>query len=347
MEGACDERGPCNIPLIRKESMTTYYIDKGKVQYDLEDFNVGPWDLDVHEIPSEIRFAPTSALGVEDIVLSYSYSYTGTTTSPAYKYYINLSFLNKSDIDGYIAYIKNSDYYSATKAAYASIPDYYKSIQYSSVNWQAYQDALLSAYESAGVSRSELQSYSVQLQNSPWFQKWINALTLDPTRTSIRFESSSIDPIIGAVRKAYPDAKAFTLYGDGLNIDSAGLDFVYFRNSKPGTSNTAGGREMTLSAPSSYGLAEADRITNYSSGSHGVITIDTQGFGNSTKSLRVAKNTKALAKNLKTSASFVYQQNTGYLYFNENGTLPGAGNGGIFAVIEGHPRLSTSGFQLV
>lgn len=50
----------------------------------------------------------------------------------------------------------------------------------------------------------------------------------------------------------------------------------------------------------------------------------------------------------RSSATIVYNRNSGDLFYNENGTAPGFGEGGVFAELQGSPNnLSANDFQIV
>ena len=112
---------------------------------------------------------------------------------------------------------------------------------------------------------------------------------------------------------------------------------------------TGGGQNpgtYTLSPSKGYGSGSADHITNFNT--KGKIQIDLGKFGSSaTATLSIAKNAKAFAKALTSPNDFIYLKSTGELYFNENGTAPGFGTGGLFAVLDNKPNLKASNIEFI
>ena len=69
--------------------------------------------------------------------------------------------------------------------------------------------------------------------------------------------------------------------------------------------------------------------------------IDTDSFGiDSSATFAAGANKKAVKKDLaKQDFDFLYDQKKGGLYFNENGSDKGLGEGGIIAILQGAPDL--------
>ncbi len=99
------------------------------------------------------------------------------------------------------------------------------------------------------------------------------------------------------------------------------------------------------SAPTSYTKETADIITNYDPKTDGPVQIDLASFAGGAGKLNIAKKTKQVAKLAKKDIDFIYDQQAGYLYYNENGKLPGFGDGGIFAILEGKPKVGLGNFE--
>ena len=55
----------------------------------------------------------------------------------------------------------------------------------------------------------------------------------------------------------------------------------------------------------------------------------------------------AAAEASRTKVDFVYENKTGFLYFNENGKKSGFGDGGLFAQLQGKPELFADDFRIV
>ena len=79
-----------------------------------------------------------------------------------------------------------------------------------------------------------------------------------------------------------------------------------------------------------------DKITNFTP-STDTLEIDTDSFSiDSSATFASGKNKKVVKKKLsKQNFDFLYDENIGWLYFNENGANKGFGEGGIIAILKG------------
>ena len=110
-----------------------------------------------------------------------------------------------------------------------------------------------------------------------------------------------------------------------------------------GTPNT---RDLfTLTGAPAFGAQAADRITNFNPKENDKLQIDLSTFDGAVGKLNIAKKTKQVAKLAKKDIDFIYDQQAGYLYYNENGKQPGFGDGGIFAILEGKPKVGLGNFE--
>ena len=91
-----------------------------------------------------------------------------------------------------------------------------------------------------------------------------------------------------------------------------------------------------------------DKITNFNPATD-TLEIDTDSFGiDSSATFAAGKNNRAVKKKLaKQDFDFLYDQKKGGLYFNENGSDKGFGDGGIIAILKGAPELEASDFTIV
>ena len=113
------------------------------------------------------------------------------------------------------------------------------------------------------------------------------------------------------------------------------------------TSATSTDLSNPLEAPTSYGANKADIITNYNPKTDEAIQIGLATFDGAVGKLNIAKKTKQVAKHAKKDIDFIYDQQAGYLYYNENGKEAGFGDGGIFAILEGKPKVGLGNFEFV
>ena len=117
-------------------------------------------------------------------------------------------------------------------------------------------------------------------------------------------------------------------------------------------SNTTGLNSQPLSEsiskPSQFNKKSADKITNFNP-STDTLEIDTDSFGiNSSATFAAGKNKRDIKKNLaKQEFDFLYDQKKGGLYFNENGSNKGFGEGGIIAILKGAPDLTSDNLEYI
>jgi hypothetical protein len=319
--------------------MSTYYVDRNKAAYSLEGFNVGPWDVRVEETPERLFVAPTSTLDVEDIFLSYSYD---GDTGPLW---VTVNFLEKEDFDALIKTIGASEYLKAGRAAWSLIPSQYKTPAYVLGNAESFQDIQLEYLERTGTSAQELTGYVQSLLSDPAYYKLFEAT--GGGGGSIRFLGDNAMKIADAITGAYPGYSAKGLYKDNFGIEMNALDFIYFRKST--TSSTGGpstGDLFALTGTPGFGNA-ADTITDFNPKENDKLQIDLSTFEGAIGKLNIAKKSKQVAKLAKKDVDFIYDQQAGNLYYNENGKQPGFGDGGIFAILEGKPKAGLGNFEFI
>ena len=100
-------------------------------------------------------------------------------------------------------------------------------------------------------------------------------------------------------------------------------------------------------APDKFNKKSADKITNFNP-STDKLEIDTDSFGiDSSATFATAKNKRKLKKLAKKDFDFLYDQKKGGLYFNENGSDKGFGDGGIIAILKGAPELTASNLEFI
>jgi hypothetical protein len=105
---------------------------------------------------------------------------------------------------------------------------------------------------------------------------------------------------------------------------------------------------FALTGTPEFGAGTADRITNFNPKEKDRVQIDVSDFGsNAAGTFRVAKKAKAFTKALASTTDFIYLKSTGELYYNENGNLPGYGDGGIFAIIENKANITTKNVEFL
>ena len=100
--------------------------------------------------------------------------------------------------------------------------------------------------------------------------------------------------------------------------------------------------------PSYFHEKSADKITNFNPSTE-TLEIDADSFGiDSSATFAAGKNKKVVKKKLaKKDFDFLYDEKKGGLYFNENGSDKGFGDGGIIAILKGAPDLTSGNLEFV
>jgi len=114
------------------------------------------------------------------------------------------------------------------------------------------------------------------------------------------------------------------------------------------SSNTSDSNNTSVNKPSKFKIKAIDKITNFNP-SIDTLEIDTDSFGiDSSATFAAGKNKKTVKKKLaKQDFDFLYDEKKGGLYFNENGSDKGFGNGGIVAILKGAPDLTSDNLEFI
>ena len=100
--------------------------------------------------------------------------------------------------------------------------------------------------------------------------------------------------------------------------------------------------------PSYFHKNSADEITSFNP-STDTLETDADSFGiDSSVTFATGKSKKVVMKNLaKQDVDFLYDKKKGGLYFNENGSDKGFGDGGIIAILNGAPDLTSGNLEFI
>ena len=105
---------------------------------------------------------------------------------------------------------------------------------------------------------------------------------------------------------------------------------------------------LIIEKPATFKKKTAVKVIDFNP-STDTMEIDTESFGiNSSTTFDAGKNKKTVKKKLaKQDFDFLYDQKKGGLYFNENGSDRGFGNGGIVAILKGAPDLTLGNLDFI
>ena len=118
-----------------------------------------------------------------------------------------------------------------------------------------------------------------------------------------------------------------------------------------GKNNFTGGDNadgFMFDSNSDFGKKAADKIRDFDSDEGDHIMLDKKTFGLGKKLKFKSVSGRAKANNAsETNKQIIYDENKGRLYFNENGSEDGWGDGGYFAKLSGTPELNSDSFMIV
>ena len=109
--------------------------------------------------------------------------------------------------------------------------------------------------------------------------------------------------------------------------------------------------EFIFSDENQFGIKNADRIIHFSSSDGDLIQLDDQAFqGINPNRFKSTSTLQEFTHQLKQNSSIIYFEPTGELYFDQNGSNEGfgnAGNSGLFAILEGAPKITRSDIAMI
>lgn len=144
---------------------------------------------------------------------------------------------------------------------------------------------------------------------------------------------------------------AATVGLQNVAVGTAGNDIITGQvRTRESLEGKAGEDRFRFGNTTSYGLASADRVIDFSRGQGDRVEISRQAFGLSgatALSFTQAANARDLATALGSSTLFIQDQRDGSLWFNQNGSSVGAGTGGVFAQFTNGVTLQASDLSLI
>ena len=134
--------------------------------------------------------------------------------------------------------------------------------------------------------------------------------------------------------------KRVTLPSDTKVADDAFDDDVIIKRTEKSSKI-----ERDAKATTTHRVKNIDEITNFNP-LNDIIEINIDDFGISRSATFAAgKNKKKVMKLAKKDFDFLYDQQRGGLYFNENGSDQDFGDGGIIAILKGAPDIKSSNLE--
>ena len=108
-----------------------------------------------------------------------------------------------------------------------------------------------------------------------------------------------------------------------------------------------GGSDIFIFDDKSFGFSSCDHITDFSSNDTMVVAASRFGISTSIVTLKTINSSSGLTGALASNSLFVYDSSNGYLYLNHNGSLPGVGAGGVFAVLDNKFAIVAANISIV
>lgn len=114
----------------------------------------------------------------------------------------------------------------------------------------------------------------------------------------------------------------------------SGMDYIINRNGYPESASFD-----RIIYPKKFNKRRASHIPEFDSAG-GLVLIDTEDFGlTKSASFNSVKNESKLKEVSSEEYDFIYNRAKGFLYFNENNTDAGFGDGGIVGIFDGAPKI--------
>lgn len=193
----------------------------------------------------------------------------------------------------------------------------------------------------AGGSSQDSVSSSV----STTLASGVRNLTLTGTAL-INGSGNALDNLIngnGATNELRGEAGNDSLDG------KAGNDLLDGGTGRDQLTGGSGADRFRFATAGGFGTAQADRITDFSRGEGDRIELSRSAFGlaaGATLSFQTVNNDAELTRALGSSTLLIQDLRDGSMLFNQNGTAAGAGQGGVFAVVNQGLTLQASDFAL-
>ena len=197
------------------------------------------------------------------------------------------------------------------------------------------------------LTGSRINRFERNLSNSRYGKIAITGIDYDAHKEAGAFYSLTVP---NEIRDVLEQANTSS-YGSEPLEAKAFEGFTYDFQTPYDKSTTEGSHSPSNAAvtkPSKFNKKSADNITNFNP-STDTLGIDTDSFGiDSSATFASGKNKKTVKKKLaKQDFDFLYDEKKGGLYFNENGSNKGFGDGGIIAILKGAPELTSDNLEFI
>lgn len=101
-----------------------------------------------------------------------------------------------------------------------------------------------------------------------------------------------------------------------------------------------------LRKPEAFSLKTATVLKGFNARKD-IVFVDRASFGRDDLDIKIAKKPKQFSKLLKKDVDLIVDRSTAKVFFNENGSLPGLGEGGLVAGFDGEPTIGLNQFVVI
>jgi Ca2+-binding RTX toxin-like protein len=176
-------------------------------------------------------------------------------------------------------------------------------------------------------------------------------------------QSSSVSTTLAAGARKLTLTGTAAINGTGNDLDNlingngaanelrggAGNDILDGGSGRDQLTGGSGADRFRFATPGAFDTAQADRITDFSRSEGDRIELSRSAFGlaaGATLSFQAVNSDAELTRALGSSSLLIQDLRNGSILFNQNGTVAGAGQGGVFAMVNQGLILQAGDFAL-
>ena len=176
-------------------------------------------------------------------------------------------------------------------------------------------------------------------------------------------QSSSVSTTLAAGARNLTLTGTAAINGTGNDLDNlingngaanelrggAGNDILDGGSGRDQLTGGSGADRFRFATPGAFDTAQADRITDFSRSEGDRIELSRSAFGlaaGATLSFQAVNSDAELTRALGSSSLLIQDLRNGSILFNQNGTVAGAGQGGVFAMVNQGLILQAGDFAL-
>ena len=223
-------------------------------------------------------------------------------------------------------------YYEVIECYYDSLDKQYSGNQYYNYDWSNYydQNILPSAKQLAASTKGIYSSKYYNDYYEDFYKDYFSENSWDTIWSAYGYGDCDVDKIIK--RWGFSSSKDTNKPTKSKN-----------KNNK----NLSSSDDSIITAPKKFNKKLAKKYSDFDPLDDSV-DIDRDSFGiKGSATFKTAKSKKGIKKLASsTDVDFLYDEKKGGLYFNENGSDKGFGEGGLIAILKGAPDLTSDNIDM-